>query len=213
MTTYNTLFTDIASWLNRNDSAVLSQIPNFISLGEEQICRECVNIGLLRKVISAAELNGGGFIPGQSYIPKPTGWRVTLAFTNGANNLINQMENRSTDFIDMYWPDTTQQGIPLYYSDDNINYWKVAPVPEDNYPFQVAYLEKPLPLSVYNQTNWLTDFIPDILLFACLINAMPYVKDDERLPGWQQQYAQKIGALNAQDKSRILDRASDRAAV
>lgn len=212
MTTYNTLLSDIQTWLNRNDADTISQVPNFIYLAEQQICRECKNIGLVKYVLSAADINGGGFVPGQSGIAKPTGWRRTLSFTNGANNIINQMELRSIDFINVYWPDSTAQGVPIYYADYGQNFWKVGPTPDDNYPFQISYLEFPTPLSVNNQTNWLTDFIPDILLFCCLINAMPYVKNDERLPAWQQQYAQKIAALNAQDDRRVLDRVSDRGA-
>src|SRR5205807_30273 len=92
------------------------------------------------------------------------------------------------------------------------NFWKVAPTPDSNYPYQVSYLEFPLPLSVNNQTNWLTDFISDILLFCSLMNAMPYVKDDERLPVWKQEYQTKVQALNMQDMRRKIDRQTDRGA-
>lgn len=212
MTTYNSLISDILTWINRSDTDTVNQVPNFIYLAEQQICRDCKNVGLVKNVISAANINGGGFVPGQYAIAKPTGWRETLSFTNGANGTINIMETRGIDFLNVYWPNLSTTGIPLYYADFGQNFWKVAPTPDSNYPYQVSYLEFPLPLSVNNQTNWLTDFIPDILLFCSLMNAMPYVKDDERLPVWKQEYQTKVQALNMQDMRRKIDRQTDRGA-
>lgn len=212
MTTYNQLLADVQQWLQRNDADVIAQIPTFVRLAEQQIARDCKNIGLTKFVISSPLLNGGGFTPGNAVVPKPTGWRRPLSFSCYVDNQTRLLELRAIEFLEMYWPNDNLTGIPAYYADYGIDYIKVAPTPDLNYPFKISYLELPQPLTENNQTNWMTDYIPDILLFCTLMNSMPYVKNDERLPVWKQEYADKIAALNNQDTQRILDKGSNREA-
>lgn len=206
MANYTQLLADVQSWLNRTDADVIANIPNFINLAEIRICRECENIGLVQTVFSA------GFTIGQNVIPKPTGWRKPLSFTVFANGSINQVNLRDIDVLELYWPDDTLTGVPKYYADADINYLKVAPTPDQEYAFKLAYLQYPTPLSANNQNNWLTDYIYDILLYGSLIAAMPYIKNDERLPMWEASYNRGIESLNKQDKTRIVDKASNREA-
>ena len=102
--------------------------------------------------------------------------------------------------------------LPRYYSDYGFDNWLISPTPNAGYPFEVGYLELPEPLTKNNQQNWLSLYIPDILLYASLLQAMPYVKTDERLPVWEKAYQDGINALNAEDDQRILDRGSNRRA-
>jgi hypothetical protein len=44
------------------------------------------------------------------------------------------------------------------------------------------------------------------MLYGTLLQAMPFLKNDERLQMWQAQYSQIITALKEEDKSRIGDR-------
>jgi hypothetical protein len=64
-------------------------------------------------------------------------------------------------------------------------------------------------LSPQNQTNWLTDYAPDVLLYAILLEAVPFLKNDERIPVWESAYARGLASLNQQDDARQNDRASN----
>jgi hypothetical protein len=57
-----------------------------------------------------------------------------------------------------------------------------------------------------NQTNWFTIYAPQALLYGSLLQAMPFLKNDERLPMWQAQYQQIVSTLKAEDVTRIGDR-------
>jgi hypothetical protein len=70
----------------------------------------------------------------------------------------------------------------------------------------VLYYERVQPLSSANQTNWFTVYAPQALLYGSLLQAMPFLKNDERLPMWQAQYDAIIQTLMAEDKLRIADR-------
>lgn len=208
MMTYNSLTAQILDYINRSDADTINEVPNFIYQAEQRICRECKNIGLEQYVTSS-------FTPNVPVLEKPGRWRRTITFncgTGGTNNVRNQLFNRSYEYIRNFWPDSTQSGLPLYYADYGYNSWIVAPTPDQSYPFEIAYLELPQPLSNSVQTNWLTNFAPEVLLYACLLEAIPFLKNDERIPVWESLYNRGLASLNAQDDQRYLDRASNREA-
>jgi len=62
-------------------------------------------------------------------------------------------------------------------------------------------------LSSTNQTNWITQNAPNAMLFGTLLQAMPFLKNDQRQI-FQQKYTESIQALKAEDVSRIGDRQS-----
>jgi hypothetical protein len=68
------------------------------------------------------------------------------------------------------------------------------------------YYERVQPLDSTNQTNWFTIYAPQALLYGSLLQAMPFLKNDERLPMWQDQYNQIMQTLTAEDRLRVADR-------
>jgi hypothetical protein len=210
--TYATLVTQVEKYLNRSDEDVVDQIPNFIYQAENRICRECKSIGLEVYVTS-------NFIQGVWTYQKPARWRrnITLNYGMGATsgtigeNRV-QMEIRPYEYLVLYAPNRTSQGAPKYYSDYGYSNFVVAPTPDAAYPFEFGYLELPEPLTTINQTNWLTNFAADVLLYATLLEAIPFIKDDERIPVWESKYKAGLDSLNMQDNQRLVDRSSNREA-
>lgn len=208
--TYNTLVLQLEDYLDRTDVTTISEIPNFIYQAEQRICRESKNLGLVQTVSSV-------FLPSNGVIVKPGRWRRTLSWNIGTNtgtstnnNYHNQLYLRSYEYIRQYWPDPTLTGQPLYYADYGYFNWIVAPTPDVGYPFEINYLELPEPLSITTQTNFLTDYAPDLLLYASLLEAIPYLANDERIPVWQSMYDRALASINNQDDMRVLDRTSER---
>ena len=60
------------------------------------------------------------------------------------------------------------------------------------------------------QTNFLTEYAPDLLLYATLLEAAPFLKKDERIQTWQQMYDRAAQAFDGEDLKRILDRTANR---
>lgn len=206
--TYTSLTNQVLSYLNRSDQDTINQIPNFINQAEQRICRESKTIGIESYVT-------GTFTAGLNVLPKPGRWRRTLSFNYGSGinqNTVNQLYLRSYEYLRNYWPKDLEQAPPLYYADYGYNNFLIAPTPDQDYPFELSYLQLPAPLSIQNQANWLTVFAPDVLLYATLLEAIPYLKDDERIPVWQSMYDRGLSSLNLQDDQRVLDRASNRSA-
>jgi hypothetical protein len=113
---------------------------------------------------------------------------------------------RKYEYLREYNPDATVTGAPEYYGDYDYTHWLVAPSPNLAYEYEVLYYERLQPLDSSNQTNWFTIYAPQALLYGSLLQAMPYIKNDERMPMWQQNYDLIIQTLKSEDVQRIGDR-------
>jgi hypothetical protein len=69
----------------------------------------------------------------------------------------------------------------------------------------VLYYERLVPLSSTTQTNWITQNAPNAMLYGTLLQAMPFLKNDQRVI-FQQKYTESVQALTLEDKLRIADR-------
>jgi len=213
-TTFTTLQEDLRRYLERgftleSDQIVYEQLPRLINLAERRIARELKVEGLINVMT-------GTLSPGLAVYPKPDRWRSTVSFNFGTgdqNNEYNQLFPRSYEYVRSYWPDRSQTDVPLFYAEYDYNNWIIAPTPDAAYPFEVlVYQILPL-LDDTNQTNWLTEYAPQVLLYASLLEATPFLKNDERVGLWQQMYDRAAQALNGEDLSKILDRSARRTEV
>ena len=207
-TTFTTLKEDIRRYLERgftlaSDAIVYEQIPRLINLAERRIARELKVQGLINVITSTMQ-------PGLAVYPKPDRWRTTVSFNYGVDNQYQQLFPRSYEYVRSYWPNRDETGVPLFYADYDYNNWIVSPTPDQAYPFEVlVYQLLPL-LDDTNQTNWLTEYAPQVLLYASLLEATPFLKNDERIAVWQSMYDRSAQALNGEDLSKILDRSARR---
>lgn len=140
--------------------------------------------------------------------PSPPIPVTAMAYT--APNKRKPLFARSYEFIRQHWPDDEVEGEPEFYADYDYNHVIVAPTPKISYPGEWNYYEFLQPLGVDSQTNWLTDYAPNMLLYASLLEMAPFLKSDERIPVWQQAFDRLATGFSQQDMARITDRAAKR---
>jgi len=197
--TYDSLVENIQSYLERTDVATIEKIPLFIMLAEQVIASQIKFLGNLT-------VNTSNMIAGTNVIQKPARWHKTVSFNITVNGQRNPVLLRKYEYIGNYWPDPALTGTPLYFCDYNYTNWLVATTPDAAYAFEVLYYDRPQPLDSSNQTNWFTIYAPQALLYGSLLQAMPFLKNDQRLAFFQQQYDLIIATLATEDKLRIADR-------
>ena len=210
-TTFTTLKDDVRRYLERGDTfdtdpVVFEQLPRLINLAERRCARELKIEGFINVVTST-------FIVGTSVYAKPDRWRETVSMNIGTGSEFNSRKvllTRGYEYLRTYWPDESQTDQPLYYGDYDYTHWLITPTPDEEYPFEVLYYELPILLDEENQSNWLTEYAPELLLYATLLEATPFLKNDERIPVWQQMYDRAASMLNGEDLAKILDRAAVR---
>ena len=209
--TFTTLQEDVRRYLERgatyaSDPVVYEQIPRLINLAERRIARELKIQGFINVVT-------GTLVVGQSVYSKPDRWRDTVSMNigTGANsNSRKPLYTRVYEYLLSYWPDRSQTDEPLFYADYDYSHWLIAPTPDAEYPFEILYYELPPLLDDVVQTNWLTEYAPQLLLYGTLLEATPFLKNDERINVWQSMYDRAAAMLNGEDLAKILDRAAVR---
>jgi hypothetical protein len=197
--TYSSLVADISSYLERTDQATLEKIPTFIMLAEQVIAAEIKFLGNLTPMTSTLVAN-------QAVIDKPARWHKTVSMNVTVGGVRQPVFLRKYEYLREYWPDPTDTGAPKYYADYDYTHWLIAPTPDVAYNFEVLYYERIQPLDSSNQTNWFTIYAPQALLYGSLLQAMPFLKNDERIPMWQAQYDKIMQVLKAEDIQRMGDR-------
>ena len=108
------------------------------------------------------------------------------------------------------YPNETILGEPEYFADYDYTLWLMVPCPDANYPIEALYYELPPLLEPERQQNWLTQYAPNALLYACLLEATPFLKNDERIGVWQTFYQEAVAGLNKEDIGKILNRGAVR---
>ena len=197
--TYDSLVADISSYLERTDTATLEKIPTFIMLAEQVIASQIKFLGNLT-------VNTSTMTTSQPIIDKPARWHKTVSMNITVNGSKQPVLLRKYEYLREYWPDATDTGVPKFYADYDYTHWLVAPTPSDDYVFEVLYYERIQPLDSSNQTNWFTIYAPQALLYGSLLQAMPFLKNDDRIPMWQAQYDLIMKTLKTEDTLRIGDR-------
>ena len=197
--TYDSLVENIQSYLERNDASTLDKIPLFIMLAEQVIASQIKFLGNLT-------VNTSTMTAGANVIDKPARWHKTVSMNITVAGERQPVFNRRYEYLREYWPDPAQTEVPKFYCDYDYTHWMVAPTPALAYDFEVLYYERVQPLDSSNQTNWFTIYAPQALLYGSLLQAMPFLKNDDRVPLWQSQYKLIMDILTAEDKLRIADR-------
>lgn len=209
--TFATLKQDVQRYLERgatlaSDPVVFEQIPRLINLAERRIARELKVQGFINVVTTT--LNQG-----QSVYDKPDRWRDTVSINIGTgvgNTKRKTLFIRDYEYLRSYWPDESETAEPIFYSDYDYSHWLIAPTPDAAYPIEILYYELPPLLDDTTQTNWLTEYAPQLLLYGALLEATPFLKNDERIPVWQSMYDRSAAMLNGEDLAKILDRSAVR---
>jgi hypothetical protein len=197
--TYDSLVENIQSYLERTDAATLDKIPLFIMLAEQVIAAEIKFLGNLTVNTSTMTANA-------NVIDKPARWHKTVSMNITVDGERQPVLLRKYEYLREYWPNPTSTDVPKFYCDYDYTHWMVAPTPAAAYDFEVLYYERVQPLDSSNQTNWFTIYAPQALLYGSLLQAMPFLKNDDRVPMWQAQYQAIMQTLMTEDKLRIADR-------
>tara|TARA_B110000261_G_scaffold162035_1_gene204790 strand:+ start:859 stop:1506 length:648 start_codon:yes stop_codon:yes gene_type:complete len=191
LSTYTELKDAVADWLDRSD--LTARIPDFIALAETRINRELrIRPMEVRSTMTTTS--------GNQYFNLPGGY-IQMRNIQLNTNPTTPLEYITPEMMDRLYGSSTT-GKPRAYSliGDEI---QLAPIPDSAYYLEMAFYEKFTSLgdgtSGTVTSNWLTLNAPDILLYGALMEAEPFIKNDERIPVWLNGYSSAIDKLQRAD--------------
>lgn len=187
LTNYADLKTTVANYLARTD--LTAQIPDFIRLAEVRLRRDL----RIRQMLKSATTTTTG---GDQTVALPTDFlqlRDLFVETNPVRDL-----QYVTPSVFSRNGRVTESGLPVFYT-IIASEFKFAPVPDGDYTLRVLYYASPEYLSDSNSSNVFLANCPDMLLYAALVEAEPYLMNDSRIQLWAGMYDRALAALTAAD--------------
>ena len=189
ITTYAELQTATANWLDRSD--MTDRIPEFIELAEANFNRVIRQPDMITKDDS--------FSISSRYTTLPTDTleivRIVLDLTP-----VIVLEYMTPEELSERRSSLTGTGKPYYFTTigGSTNQLEVLRSPDSTYTASIIYYTRIAALTDSATTNWLLTNHPDIYLFGTLVEAEPYLKNDDRMPMWTSRLDKALNDLRLQ---------------
>lgn len=192
ITDYTTLQSTAVEYLGRDqDTTLIARVPSFVQLCEAKLNRNLFVRQMEQR--STTTIDAGSDEP--EFISLPSDFqsmrRIRLSSVNGKPCL----EFRSgTQMDEIRYSAANATGRPMYFTifGDEI---ELFPTPDQNYDIEMVY-RKNIPALSTEDTNWLLTLAPDAYLYGTLLEAAPYLKNDERIGVWAAGFSSAIDGLN-----------------
>jgi len=209
--TYATLTTAILSYTETDSNVLTSTITDdIIENAEFKILRD-IPLDAYKKQKT------GNLVTGQSTINVPAKTLFVKGIqvydsTSAATGSNSYLEKKDETYLQEYIPAETSTGKPKYYamfggatgtSDTTSGRMIFAPVPDTTYKFKIHYETIPDGLSSSNTTTYISQYFPNGLLYACLVEAFGYLKGPmDMLTLYENKYKQEVQKFAAEQIGR-----------
>ena len=187
ISTYDELKTAVANWLDRDD--LTDRIPEFIALAEARMNR-VLRLRMMESKYTAST------VASQRNYNLPTGYVQMRNFQINTSP-ITPLQYVSPEIYDRLWGGSTG-GTPQFYT-IIANEIQLGPIPGSVLTMEMLFYKKITALSASNTTEQMLTDNPDIYLYGALLEAEPFIMNDERVPLWSQGFQQAVTDLQEQD--------------
>ena len=184
---YTELKTAVANWLDRDD--LTDRIPEFIALAEARFNR----VLRLRSMEAKYTANT---VAAQRNLALPTSYIQMRNFQVNSNPLTT-LSYVTPEIYDRLWGGSTG-GTPKFYT-ILANEVSFGPIPGSVMEVEMLFYKKFDNLSGSVATNWLITNAPDIYLYGSMLEAEPFIMNDERVQLWATALERGVSDLQEQD--------------
>lgn len=188
ITTYAELQSAVADFLNRDD--LTSVIPTFIDLAEAQMQRTIRHHKMMQR--AEAEID-------TRYFVLPSDWLQTARFHLKGDRTYRLELTSMDDMLQLRQANADITGRPSHFAHIGEQI-EVYPSPNGTYDVELLYYKKIPALSASNTTNWLLTDHPDVYLYGALLQAAPYLDDDQRIQVWSTFYGNAVQAITQESQ-------------
>lgn len=185
ITTYAELQTAVSNWLHRSDLG--SIIPDLIMLGEKRIFRE-IRARIMETALSDTIASGVIALP-SDYL------ELKFAYVDGSP--VKLLQRTSPTALLQKYPLRSSTSKPFLIARQGTNFI-FGPYPDSTYTIKGIYYAQPT--GIATSANSLFTNNPELYLFAALLEAEPYMKNDNRVMLWQAKYDQIKDQINSYEK-------------
>ena len=188
ISTFAELKTAAANWLDRSD--LTDRIPEFIALAEARFNR-ILRIRDMETVSTAISTTGGT----REY-SLPTGF-VQMKEFHLTTDPLTPLAYITPEMMTRLWAGSSS-GKPEVFTviADNV---RLGPSPDAVYTTSMLYYKTFTALSDSNTTSDMLTNNPDVYLYGTLLEAEPFIMNDERVPLWLAAFEKAVSDIQNQD--------------
>ena len=209
MTTYSELVTQIRDYCETDSNVLTTTIVNdIIEHAELKIFRE-IDLDVFKKYKTASLTSSDAFVamPGALPVDFEFARYVHIFSPSGSlggltDNERVTLQKKDSSYINEYWPNRTSTGVPKYYANWDNDTIILAPTPNAAYTIELAYNAQPTGLSSSNTTTWVSNNAPQLLLYACLIEAFKFLKNHDMLNIYTVSYKEELQTMGQEQMGR-----------
>jgi len=188
ISTYSELQTAVANWLDRDD--LTARIPEFITL-----CEARFNRSLRIRAMETLDISVDT-VAGTGTVALPTGY-VQMRDISLITSPLTQLQYLTPEIMNRL-NSGSLTGKPETYTiiANNILF---GPTPDSAYDISMLYYKTFDALTDAAPTNWVITNAPDVYLYGALLEAEPFLMNDQRVQLWATALTQSITTLQEQD--------------
>lgn len=194
ITNYGQLKAAVANWLNRAD--LDQRIPEFIALG----------FATLNKVVRSSHMVAHDSVTiasGERYGAVPADMLEPIFVTHDSEDAVT-LEQVSVQQLNWLRKRMSAAGTPRFFAIVGRRI-EVCPTPAAQITLEMAHYEEIPALSGDNDTNWVIQNDPDLILYTALLHASPFLKDEGKTALFGTLVAQQVAAAVQQQKTIQFD--------
>ena len=185
--TYGTLKTAVSNWLDRDDLSL--RIPEFISLCEA-IFNRTLRIRPMETTITDNTPSG------TKEEALPTGYLQMREIHLNTSPIVSLSYITPEIMYRIRAGSTNARPNSYSILGENIIF---GPTPDSAIEYTMTYYKALTSLSDDDPTNWALLNAPDLYLYGTLLQAEPFLMNDDRVPLWERAFRQTIADLQEQD--------------
>ena len=188
ISTFAELKTAAANWLDRSD--LTDRIPEFISLAEARFNR-VLRIRDMETVSTAISTAAGT----REY-SLPTGF-VQMKEFHLTTDPLTPLAYITPEMMTRMWAGSAKSKPQVFtIIADNV---RLGPNPDAVYTTSMLYYKTFTALSASNTTSDMLTNNPDVYLYGTLLEAEPFIMNDERVPLWLSAFEKAVSDIQNQD--------------
>lgn len=186
ITNYATLQTAVADYLAKSNLTTF--IPNFVQNAENKLYRT-LNLRNEETALAVTVTSGTGTVP--------TDFKA-LKFAYADTSPVTRLDWTSLEVLYDKYPDRTGAETAKLISREGANF-VFGPFPAD-FTLSGIYYAKQDNLFT-TDPSWYVSNAPEVLLYGALLEAEPFLRNDVRIPVWQQYFTDSLETLRAEERN------------
>jgi len=191
---YDDLCAQTADHLNRQD--LTTTIPTFVQLAEAQFNRELRFRDMMIRANATSDAEN---------VQLPDDWleHYSLQLDTSDGTFLDYISERESNQLKAISGNIG--GFVEFYTLIG-NAIELIPAPGDNVNLKMVYYARIPSLSTLAPSNWLLVKSPDLYLYSTLLQAEPYLKNDQRLTLWAQLRTAIVEAMRLESEASLRPR-------